>query len=318
MLVFKKKLMLILVLMLMTFMTGCFWRPPKEPIIKEVEPHETAYLVPLIGDNVEMQDKLNSKEYLNENKISTKEVELPQRWVDKGYSWQRGSGYWRPSARLIVVDRAPVTREWREEPDSGTSNQDEAIIADSKESISFRARFNANAQINEGNATRFLYRYNNKPLSEVMDEEIRAMTETTFTEIVSSMTMNEILAKRSKINKKLRNELIPYFEERGITITTLGWRGEVTYLDEAIQKAINEEFSAERRYEAQKIRNQQRIEEAEAEAEATRKLMENIEPQLQLRQLEVMEDYIEKWDGVMPRVTSGGDDFIFDIGNSLE
>ncbi|MCK8824872.1 SPFH domain-containing protein [Fuchsiella alkaliacetigena] len=310
----SKSIVLLLSIMLFTVLVGCA-KPPKEPIIEDIEPHETAYLVPMVGDSVEVQDKLDSESYLEENKVATREVEIPQRWVETGYGWQWWRGYYRPTARLILVDRAPVTREWREEPGEGTSNRNEAIIADSKESISFRARFNANAQIDEADATTFLYRYNNKPLSEIMDEEIRAFVETTFTEIVSSMTMGEILADRSGINEELRDRVVPYFAERGVTITTLGWRGEVTYLDQSIQEAINEEFSAERHYEAQKIRNQQRIEEAEAEAEATELLMRNIDEQLQLRQLEVMEDFIEKWDGELPKVSSGGNDFIFDISD---
>lgn len=60
-----------------------------------------------------------------------------------------------------------------------------------------------------------------------------------------------------------------------------------------------------------KVEAEQKVTQAKAEAEALRLQRENVPPQLvKLRQMEASVKAIEKWDGHMPKVTSGAVPFV--------
>ncbi|MFW5962267.1 MAG: hypothetical protein ACOCQR_01450 [bacterium] len=286
-----------------------FIKPFQKPIIKEIAHNETGYLVNLVGSNQSGQIKFDSIEYLDARKVATKEVELAQRWVQTGRLPRQG--YWRPSQKLIIVDRAPIAREWTETSDSGTTNKNEGVIGESKESIGFIARVNVIAMIQEKDASTFLYYYPNKSLAEIMDSEIRSMVETVFSEIVNTKKLDEIRSNKKEIMEQVRGQVKAYYEDRGITITVLGWKGEITYLNKDIQKTIDKEFSNQRLYDAQLIENKTIEAKAEAEAKAAKKREETIDVQLKLKQLEIMDKQIDtmkdNWDGIMPKVMGGQD-----------
>ena len=59
--------------------------------------------------------------------MATKQIRLPQQWIPLGYETYGWNGEWRDAAKLIKVDKSPVTREWTADPNTGTSNRNEAI-----------------------------------------------------------------------------------------------------------------------------------------------------------------------------------------------
>ncbi|ERJ12035.1 SPFH domain-containing protein [Haloplasma contractile] len=319
---YSKKIMFFLALVVVTVgLTGCV-KPYEKPEFVRIEPSQTAFLIPLVGNHTE-QSSFESEELLIERKVATKEIQIPHRWVKTGRMYWQGE--WRDNARVVIVERKPVTREWTAENVTGTSSKNQGIKAESKSSISFSVSMNCSAQIDEANAAKFLYRYNNKSLEEVMDTEIRAMVESRFVEEASSREMEEILLEKQQIMDSVRQEVLAHFIERGITITVLGLKGDVVYDDPEIQKAINAKFTAEREKEAQTIKNalneekaiaEKNVEitkaeakaekikiEAEAEADAVRMIQE------QLAQNPEYIEYIKwtKWDGKLPNVMTGTD-----------
>lgn len=303
-----KKLLVILLTMFMlcTCLTGCV-RPYDKPEFVTIEPHQTAFLIPLIGDTSN-QASFESEDMLMQAKVAAKEIQIPHRWVRTGrMSW---SGKWRPTMTLIVVDRSPVTREWSSTKDIGTSSTNQAIYAESSESIGFSAGMNCSAQIyTEDDAVKFLYCYNNKPLSEIMDTEIRARVESKFVEECASRTLNEILIEKESIMEAVRDDVITYFAERGITITVLGMKDGLEYDDASIQKSINDKFSSEMKLTTQKNENERIISEAEAKAEANRILSESMTNEI-LKKM-----WIEKWDGHQPEAVAGDNSgIIVDFG----
>lgn len=218
----KKIISLLLILvMFLTMFTACR-KPYDKPEFVTIEPHQTAFLIPLIGDTSN-QASFESEEMLTQAKVSTKEIQIPHRWVQTGRKhWM---GEYRDTMVLIIVDRSPVTREWSSTDGVGTSAVNQAIYAESAESIGFSAGMNCSAQIySEEDAVKFLYCYNNKPLSEIMDSEIRARVESKFVEECASRTLNEILTEKEEIMKSVRDDVTSYFSERGITITVLGMK----------------------------------------------------------------------------------------------
>ena len=247
------------------------------------------------------------------------EIQIPHRWVQtKRFSWM---GEWRPAAKLIVVERTPVTREWNSSKDGGTSAKNQAIYAESKESIGFSVGMNISAQIyTEDDAVRFLYSYNNKSLDEIMDTEIRARVESKFGEECAKYSLNDVLSSKENIMNVVRNDAISYFEEKGITITVLGMKDGIEYDDPKIQQAINEKFSSEQKLVTQQNENAVTISEAEAKAKA--KLIEAEAEAEAIRLVsdaltDKYNDYCEtqRWDGEYPEVV-GSDATIVDIGGN--
>lgn len=285
--------LLLVLIMCCTMFTGCR-KPYDKPEFVTIKPHQTAFLIPLIGDTGN-QASFESEELLMEAKVAAKEIQIPHRWVQTGRKYWRGE--YRATMALIIVDRSPVTREWSSTDGVGTSAVNQAIYAESSESIGFSAGMNCSAQIySEEDAVKFLYCYNNKPLSEIMDTEIRARVESEFVEECSSRTLNEVLAEKGEIMEAVRKDVETYFAQRGITITVLGMKDGLEYDDPTIQKSINDKFSSEMKLTTQENENQRIISEAEAKAEANRILSESLTNEVLKKQ------FYDKWDGKLPNV----------------
>ena len=300
-----KKIAIVLIFAIMTALcTGCV-RPYDKPEFVTIEPSQTAFLIPLVGDT-EKQASFESEELLSNAKVAMKEVQIPHRWVQTGRrDWV---GDWRPTAVLIVVDRKPETREWCSTVGVGTSSKNQAIYAESSESIGFSVGMNCSAQIySEDDAVKFLYSYNNKTLAEIMDTEIRARVESDFVEQCAKRTLNEILVQKEEIMAAVRNDVESYFAEKGITITVLGMKDGLEYDDPEIQRSINEKFSSEQRLITQENENKRIISEAEAIAKANKILSDSITDEV-LRQ-----KYIEKWNGELPNYVGNNDNFMIGI-----
>lgn len=300
-----KKIAIVLIFAIMTALcTGCV-RPYDKPEFVTIEPSQTAFLIPLVGDT-EKQASFESEELLSNAKVAMKEVQIPHRWVQTGRrDWV---GEWRPTAVLIVVDRKPETREWCSTVGVGTSSKNQAIYAESSESIGFSVGMNCSAQIySEDDAVKFLYSYNNKTLAEIMDTEIRARVESDFVEQCAKRTLNEILVQKEEIMAAVRNDVESYFAEKGITITVLGMKDGLEYDDPDIQRSINEKFSSEQKLITQENENKRIISEAEAIAKANKILSDSITDEV-LRQ-----KYIEKWNGELPNYVGNNDNFMIGV-----
>lgn len=269
--------LLTIVGVLMTLLSGC---NPNIPDIKTVEPSQTAFLIPLEGQTSN-QTEFNSEAFLENSKVATKRVTIPQRWRKTGTMWF--SGQWIPMVKLIVVERKPESRHW-----SGK----EALTAESKESIGFAAGVACTAQIDEVDASKFLYRYNNKPLAEVMDDEVLNRIRSKIVEQCSTYLLSDLLNNKGKIMQATRDDVIPYFKTRGINITSLGLIGEFTYLDRSIQESINKKFSSQQELIAQTAINERTVSKAKADAQAAQIL--NNPNALTLKKLELQSRFIEK------------------------
>lgn len=292
-------------------LTGCV-KPYDTPEFVTIEASQTAFLIPLVTAT-ENQASFESEELLAQAKVATKEIQIPHRWVQTGR--QNWVGEWKPTVKLIIVERMPETREWNSSNNTGTSNSNQAIYAESKESISFSVGMNCSAQIyTENDAVKFLYSYNNKTLKDIMDTEIRARVEAKFVEECAKYTLNEILENKAIIMTDVREDVEKYFSDKGITITVLGMKDGITYSDATIQKSINEKFSSEQKLITQQNENAVILSKAEAEAQA--KIIE-AEAQAKANELEsqglsellIDNRQIDKWDGQLPQV-SGADSII--------
>jgi hypothetical protein len=275
---------IIMMVGLMSALSGCI-KPYDEPEYKMIEPHQTGILIPLEG-NTEKQGQFMSEEFLKNNKVASKRVQIPHRWLQTG---RRGyQGEWIPTMKLIVVDRTPQTREWTESKGTGTSSANQGIRAESKESIDFLARFNVSAQILEEDVAKFLYNYNMKPLSQIMDTDLRAVVEGKFTEEAGKRELKVILEEKEDIMKNVVDYTTKFFKERGITVSVLKLKGSFGY-DPAIQKSIDDKFKSAQEVITQQNLNKKAIEKAEADAQVAEKQAMVINTTAKLKELEIRE-----------------------------
>ena len=302
----KKLIVLLLVIVMScTLFAGCR-KPYDKPEFVTIEASQTAFLIPLVGDST-TQSAFESEELLAEAKVATKEIQIPHRWVQTGRKHWMGD--WKPSATLIVVERKPVSRSW-ESGDSTATSANKAIFGETSDQIGIYVGMNCTAMIEEKDAAKFLYRYNNTPLESVIDTDIKKLVEDRFNIETAKYTSTELGAKKGEIMEAVKEYVIPYFKDYGITITVIGMKEGVSYENNEIQKAIDAKFASEQELVIQQNKNDANIAKAEAEAqamimlaEAEAKTNDLLSQSLNSNLLDKM--YFEKWDGKLPTIYGG-------------
>lgn len=297
---FKRILFCVLLIAMVCCLASCR-KPYDKPEFVTIEASQTAFLIPLVGDTG-AQGAFDSEELLLEAKVATKEIQIPHRWVQTGRKSYKGE--WRPSSTLIVVERKPVSRSW-ESGDTTADSSNRAIFGETSDNIGIYVGMNCTAMIEEKDAAKFLYRYNNTPLETIIDTDIKKMVEDRFNVETAKIISTDLGAKKGEIMESVKAYVVEYFKEYGITITVLGLKEGISFENPAIQAAIDEKFASEQKLVIQQNENEANLEKAraeaeakillaEAEAEANRKLAESLTPAI-LAQM-----YYEKWDGKLP------------------
>lgn len=361
---------LLMVAVLCLGFTGCLRQPYHEAMMVDIQTSEVAFLVETVNDNgqaaVAPKGKGDNKkedgtvvDYYKSRMLNARKVEIPYYWkqTSRRYvPWNTGgNGKWMPAARLICVDTQPENREWTSDVNSGSSNKDQGIWVESSDSVGFSTGISVTARIEDQEAAiKFLSNYPPKDkreleaeggapfavevtsLEQVMDEEVRQKIQEIFAYEAAAYTMDELREKKREIMDELKTTIVPYFAERGITITTIGQFGGFTYENPAIQESIDEVFqaqqdeevakaeakAAEQRKEALRLKGEGEAEGliavAEGEAQAIQavadakayeieKLTANPEAYMTLKMIEVASEALETWDGTLPRFLMSGD-----------
>ncbi len=332
---FAKVAALLALASLPLFGTGCI-KPYDRPEYVEIDTSETGFLIPLEGETA-AQQKFQSEDYLRERKVAAKRVQITHRWSQEGRF--ENDGRWIATVRLVKVNRSPVTREWNTAETTGagtrTHRTDKAIWIESADSVGFSMGFTCTAFIAEDDAAKFLYWYPSGSLANVMDQEVRGRIQQSAAEVAARYPLDQLRSKKQEIADAVKSDVTSFFATRGVTITTVGMFGGMTYENPEIQKSIDQTFIAqqlkvvsEAKFDAQKKENE-RIEleanataekvrreamgqadarktsaagEAEAIREVSRALAEAQQNPLllQLKQLEVEKARVERWDGKYP------------------
>ncbi|MBI5074949.1 MAG: prohibitin family protein [Nitrospirae bacterium] len=139
-------------------------------------------------------------------------------------------------------------------------------------------------------------------------------------EVVKAITARYTAVELITQREKVRNEIKDLLKQRLITydivvddfsIVNFRFSQQFEAAIESKQTAEQLALKAQRDLERIKIEADQKIASAKAEAESLRLQKENVTPQLiQLRKIEASIKAIEKWDGHMPKVSSGAVPFI--------
>lgn len=219
---------------MMLLAVGC--RPYAAPILTEVSPSETAFVIPLDEDTASQQ-KLNSLALIANKQVAAKRIEIPQRFRQTGRLWFEGQVI--PTMRVIKVERKPVTREWK------------AIEAEDKGSIGFSVEMTLVASIPEDQAASYLYKYSTKSLEDVADQEIQSMVVGSFVEQCALYPLKDLFTSKGKIMTVVRTRVKDYFIKFGIDITNLDLKGNFTFESPIVQEAIDATYVAEQKKLAQ-------------------------------------------------------------------
>ena len=304
-----------LIMIVCCLFSGCI-KPYDKPELVTIEASQTAFLIPLIGDTGN-QGVFESEELLLEAKIATKEIQIPHRWVQTGR--QNYVGEWRPSAKLIVVERKPVSRSW-ESGDSTTTSANRAIFGETADDIGIYVGMNCTAMIEEKDAAKFLYRYNNTPLETVIDTDIKKLVEDRFNVETAKYASTDLGAKKGEIMEAVKTYVVNYFKEYGITITVLGLKEGISFENPAIQAAIDKKFESEQKLVIQQNENEANLAKAEAEAKAMLMLAQAQADANQLLSESLTNEiltqmYYEKWDGKLPYLYGADGDTLIQLPN---
>lgn len=312
----------------------CCYRPFEPVELETIDTSEEGFLIPLRGDG-NRQSSTNSEEDLKKSLVTTKQVQIPQQWVQKGYETMGANGAWQPAARLIKVNRAPVTREWTADPNSGTSNKNEAIWVMTSDQVEFSTGWTITARIaSREDAIKFLHNYPNGSLKQIMDTEVRSKLQAVFGLEVTDLPMDELRRAATPHIEKTTKTVSTFFKERGITITNIGITGGFVYKDPSIMKTMVDIFNAEQEKtkakaatDAQEEKNKRLSMEASGKAQAlmTEKKAEaegikavadakayEIEKAAQqgdayitLKRLDIEREKLKVWDGRFPQFYMG-------------
>ena len=298
-------------------LTGCGPYPTEQAV--EVKNNETAFVVPLEGDSKSKQAQFMSIEYLEKAKVATKRIVIPLRKRSLGRAWFDYE--WIPLARVIVVDRSPVTREWLYK---------EGIKVESLDSVGFTVGVNCTGMIREEDAAKFLYYYPGNSLADVMNKNVKGFIQNVLAREFGSRDLSVCQKEKKNIVLDLAKELETHFAQYGITISNVGIADGMSYDNAEVQKTIDAVFvnetrvkQAEQEREAQKIINEKELSIAQNErlkaeefakaAEAQTKMVE-----LKIRQMEAEArlESAKRWDGkTASGVVPSNSPFLFQFGS---
>lgn len=194
--------------------------------------------------------------------------------------------------QIIPVD----VRIQKAETDSSASSKDLQTV-DSRIALNYHIAPDLAAQIYQEVGVLFKERL----IDPSVQEAVKAVT--------AQFTAEELITRRAEVSIMIKEMLSERLVNRHILVdefNIVDFNFSPVFNDaiEAKQKAEQDALKAQRDLERIKIEAEQKVTEAQAEAESQRLQRETItDTILQLRA-------IEKWDGVLPQVTSGGVPFI--------
>lgn len=305
-------------------MIGC--GPAKVERIVNVGASDTAFVVNL-EDGPSSQAKMNSLSYLQEKKVSAKQITIAQKVHDTG-RWP-GDFKYIPVTRVIAVNRLAITRDWTPET--------QPLEVESLDQINFSLGATIQARIDELDAALYLSHYGSepsaeaeskdvlyiaRPLSTIVDSNVRSYCQSRLFYYFGSQTLEDGKGKKAEFFNTVEGEVKAYFKGRGITIDSFGPKGGMNYANKDIRDALSDNYIAESDQnvaEQERLamipQNEQMVSNAIAQREAAEKFLDAKDAILMTYQMEIQKTLAgarlaraKKWDGNMPvnLLPSGG------------
>ncbi len=239
-----------------------------------VQPNQTAFQIPATAGNFSSQAQFESIDYLESKKVPAKRVMIDKELV---------GGKWLGTTLVILVDRTPVARQWTEDATTGTAGANQALCAESNESILVCFQISMAAVVREADAATYLYNFPTTklqdpqvggvfiatPLADVVDNQVRQYVQKVIGEQTASRTLAQIIADKSRIITTAESAAIEFFKKQGIVVAYVGLGGQLG-LEPEIQAVINQLYVAQRQVEIAGLNATKTVIDAQAAAEAAR------------------------------------------------
>ena len=212
---------------------------------------------------------------------------------------ESGLNFQIPLVQKTVVVNNQVQRE---------DVQGEAASKD-LQTVSYNVSVNYNVIASESAE---LYRTVGKSWSEVI---IRPAIQESVKSAIAQYTAEELITSRAAVSNVMLEEINGRMSEYGINITeiniiTMDFSPEFDAAIEAKTVATQQVLTEQQNLEKAKVIAQQKVVEAQAEAEANKTKSESITDEI------LMNEFLQKWNGEMP-VVMGSDGNILDISSLM-
>lgn len=225
----------------------------------------------------------------------------------------------------VGIEQSYLTKD-----DKGDSDQDEHFTASSSEGKAIDIDLTFTYQYNAESVSEVFTKFKGQSGKEVKDSFIKPNIISWTKEVVANYKVADILgAQRADINATLTEYLANKFAPYGISISNVSLID--VSVDSETEQAISDKIKAQQQAERQAIENQTNVDKAKADAEAKRIEAQGKADALEIEAKAQAEAYnllnqsitdnviknqwIEKWDGVVPKVQSGNSSTILDIGD---
>lgn len=197
-----------------------------------------------------------------------------------------------------------------------SSETDESFSFQTKDGMKVNADIGISYSIDPTKVTT-IYQTYRRGVEEITDTFLRNMVSDALVKASSTKTVEYVYGEgKAALMDEVIKEVKAQVEPIGIDLAKIYWIGDVRVPDE-VTASINAKLAAtqlaqqrqnevaqaraeaEKRIEAARGEAQSTLLQAKAQAEANQLISQSITPTL------VQYKYIEKWDGIMPRITSG-------------
>lgn len=205
----------------------------------------------------------------------------------------------------VGIEQSYLTSDKR-----GDSEDDESFTASSAEGKAIDIDLTFTYQYQPESVTKVFTQFKGQSGKEVRDSFIKPNIISWTKEVVARYNVADILgAEKANVNIALTEYISKKFAPYGITISNVSLIN--VGVDKKTREVINDKIAAQQKAETQKIENQTKVEKAEADAKAKLIAAEAEAKANQLIQKSLTDgvlkqQYIEKWNGELPKVSSEG------------
>lgn len=226
--------------------------------------------------------------------------------------WHLISPTIKTSEYTVGIEQSYLTSD-----DRGDSKEDESFVASSKEGKAIDIDLTFTYQYKPEDVTDVFVRFKGQSGKEVRDSFIKPNIISWTKEVVAKYEVADILgAKKADVNAALTDYISKKFTPYGITISNVSLIN--VGVDKKTRDVINNKIAAQQNAETQRIENQTKVDKAKADAEA--KMIEAEAESKANKLLEksltdgvLKQQWIEKWNGELPKVESSSN-MMMDIG----
>lgn len=212
----------------------------------------------------------------------------------------------------VGIEQSYLTKDER-----GDSEANERFSASSAEGKALGIDLTFTYQYEPKNVKDVFVQFKGQSGKEVRDSFIKPNIISWSKEVIAKYEVADILgAEKATVNKAISDYTAEKFKPYGITISNVSLIN--VEVDKKTREVINNKIAAQQDAETQKIKNKTKVDKAKADAEAKKIKAEgeaaaNKKIQDSLTDNIIKQQYIEKWDGKLPTVSSSKDQLLIDI-----